>query len=167
MSKNANILPFYNKIVDLTRKYFLYNDFKLPDSFSSRINLIFFHLSFILILLRKKQVKNDISQNIFDFFFKQIEINLRELGYGDTVINKKMKLIIKLFYEILFNLKNWDKHRIKEKEELIINFFENKQKDKISHVKLVDYFNKFTLFIEDIPLNSLLKGVFSFDYRGK
>ena len=67
----------------------------------------------------------------------------------------------------LFNLKNWDKHRIKEKEELIINFFENKQKDKISHVKLVDYFNKFTLFIEDIPLNSLLKVVFNFDYKSK
>ena len=89
MSKQ-DILHFYNKIVALTRKYYFYNNFKLLDSFSNRIYLIFFHLSFILIFLKKKGINKDISQNIFDFFFKQIEINLRELGFGDIAVNKTM-----------------------------------------------------------------------------
>ena len=81
----------YNKIVFLTRKNFFYKDFKLSDSFSNRIYLIFFHLCFILIALKNKESDKNDQQAIFDFFFKQIELNCRELGYGDITVNKKMK----------------------------------------------------------------------------
>ena len=167
MLKKYNILPFYNKIVDLTRKYYFYNSFKLFDSFSNRIYLIFFHLSFILIFLKKKRVNKEISQNIFDFFFRQIEINLRELGYGDVSINKKMKQLIKIFYAILIKCKKWNHLEVDKKEELLIEFFTHHNKNEILSNKLIDYLNKFTLFIEDIPLNLLLKGVFNFDYKDK
>jgi len=64
-SNKNNILPLYNKIVFLTRENFFYKDFKLSDSFSNRIYLIFFHLCFILITLKnKKSDKND-QQAIF------------------------------------------------------------------------------------------------------
>ena len=94
-SKKKNILPLYNKIVFLTRKSFFYKDFRLTDSFSNRIYLIFFHLSFILIVLKNKEGKKNNQQDIFDFFFNQIELNCRELGYGDVTVNKKMKALIK------------------------------------------------------------------------
>ena len=90
----------YNKIVFLTRKNFLYTQFKLSDTFSNRIYLVFFHLCFVLINIKKKKCHKNDPQIIFDFFFKQIELNCRELGYGDTTVNKKMKDLIKLFYEI-------------------------------------------------------------------
>ena len=167
MLKKYNILPFYNKIVDLTRKYYFYNSFKLFDSFSNRIYLIFFHLSFILIFLKKKRVNKEISQNIFDFFFRQIEINLRELGYGDVLVNKKMKQLVKIFYEILIKCQNRNNFEVDKKKELLIEFFTHHNKNEILSNKLIDYFNEFTLFIEDIPLNLLLKGVFNFDYKDK
>ena len=106
-SKKKNFLPLYNKIVFLTRKSFFYKDFKLFDSFSNRIYLIFFHLSFILIAIKNIRSDKDDQQAIFDFFFKQIELNCRELGYGDITVNKKMKHLIKLFYEILIPCENW------------------------------------------------------------
>ena len=116
-SVKTNILPLYNKIVFLTRESFFYKDFKLSDSFSNRIYLIFFHLCFILISLKnKKSDKND-QQTIFNFFFKQIELNCRELGYGDMTVNKKMKDLIKLFYEILIQCHNWKQLEIDEKNE--------------------------------------------------
>ena len=165
MSKKNNILPFYNKIVDLTRKYYFYDSFKLPDSFSNRIYLIFFHLSFIFILLRKKRVNKEISQNIFDFFFQQIENDLREIGYGDVTTNKKMKLLIDIFYGILIKCKHWNSCEVTKKKELLSEFFNVVNKNEILSNKLIDYFNKFTLFIEDISLNCLIKGVFNFDYK--
>ena len=155
----------YNKIVLLTRKNFFYKDFQLSDSFSNRIYLIFFHLCFILIALKKgKSEKND-QQAIFDFFFKQIELNCRELGYGDITVNKKMKDLIKLFYEILIQCKNWKQLHIDKKNNLLLNFFSDNYDNNILSNKLSDYFDKFTFFIEDIPLNSITKGVFSFDYK--
>ena len=36
---------------------------------------------------------------MFDLIFTKIEQNMREIGYGDTVINKNMKFLVKNFYE--------------------------------------------------------------------
>ena len=113
--KKKNILPLYNKIVFLTRKNFLYKDFNLADSFSNRIYLVFFHLSFILTALKNKKNSKVDQQAIFDFFFKQLELNCRELGYGDVSVNKKMKKLVSLFYEILIQCKNWNALQIKKK----------------------------------------------------
>ena len=164
-SKKKNILPLYNKIVFLTRKNFFYKDFKLTDSFSNRIYLVFFHLSFILIVLKKKKSKKKKQQVIFDFFFKQIELNCRELGYGDSTVNKKMKSLIKLFYEILMQCENWKYLQVDNKNNLLLNFFSNNHDNKVITNKLANYFDKFALFIEDIPLNSITKGVFNFVYK--
>ena len=150
-SKKNNILPLYNKIVLLTRKNFFYKDFQLSDSFSNRIYLIFFHLCFILIALKnKKSDKND-QQVIFDFFFKQIELNCRELGYGDITVNKKMKDLIKLFYEILIQCNNWKQLQIDDKNNLLLNFFSNNHDNKILNYKLTNYFDKFALL--ELPQN--------------
>ena len=164
-SKKKNILPLYNKIVFLTRENFFYNDFKLSDSFSNRIYLIFFHLCFILIVLKNKESDKNEQQAIFDFFFKQIELNCRELGYSDTTVNKKMKGLIKLFYEILIQCSNWKKLHIDSKNNLLLNFFSNNYHNEILTDKLANYFDKFTLYIENISLNSMTKGVINFVYK--
>ena len=155
----------YNKIVFLTRENFFYKDFKLSDSFSNRIYLIFFHLCFILIALKNKESDKNDQQAIFDFFFKQIELNCRELGYGDMTVNKKMKDLIKLFYEILIQCNNWKQLQIDNKNNLLLNFFSNNCDNKILTNKLINYFDKFAFFIEDISLNSITKGVFNFVYK--
>ena len=164
-SNKNNILPLYNKIVFLTRKNFFYKDFKLSDSFSNRIYLIFFHLCFILIAFKNKESDKNDQQAIFDFFFKQIELSCRELGYGDMTVNKKMKDLIKLFYEILIQCNNWKQLQIDNKNNLLLNFFSNNCDNKILTSKLINYFDKFVFFIEDISFNSLTKGVFNFVYK--
>ena len=164
-SKKKNILPLYNKIVFLTRKNFFYKDYKLSDYFSNRIYLIFFHLCFILVTLKNKQSDKKEQQAIFDFFFKQIELSYRELGYGDTTVNKEMKNLIKLFYEILAQCDKWQQLKIDKKNRLLLNFFSNNQDNKILINKLTNYFDKFALFIENISLNSITKGVFNFAYK--
>jgi cytochrome b pre-mRNA-processing protein 3 len=164
-SKKKNILPLYNKIVFLTRESFFYKDFKLTDSFSNRIYLIFFHLSFILIVFKNKKIEKNSQQDIFDFFFKQIELNCRELGYADVTVNKKMKGLIKIFYGILMECENWKQLQIDNKNNLLLNFFSNNCNNKILTNKLANYFDKFSLFIEDISLNLITKGVFNFVYK--
>ncbi len=41
------------------------------------------------------------KQTFFDYIFKRIETDLRELGFGDMSVNKKMKIIVTKFYSIL------------------------------------------------------------------
>jgi len=118
-------------------------------------------------LKNRKSDKKD-QQDIFDFFFKHIELNCRELGYSDTTVNKKMKALIKLFYQILFKCNNWNQLKIDNKNNLLLNFFSNNNNNNNNRIlvnKLANYFDKFALFIEDMSLNSITKGVINFVYK--
>ena len=50
--------------------------------FETRIYLMFMHFSILLKIHKKRNKKFD--QQIYDFFFHNIEYNLRELGFGDV-----------------------------------------------------------------------------------
>ena len=55
------------------------------------------------------------------------------MRYSDTTVNKKMKALIKLFYQILFKCNNWNQLKIDNKNNLLLNFFsKNKHFSMIS-----------------------------------
>ena len=53
------------------------------------------------------------SQDLYDNLFNSIEYNLRELGFGDISVNKKMKELNKIFYDILLKINLSDNKSIK------------------------------------------------------
>ena len=95
----------YNKLVELSRNIFFYEKIRLKDNFETRINLIFVHFCLILVVF-KNEKKQKFSQEIFDNIFLNIEYHIRELGYGDVAVNKKMKSLLRIFYDILLKIKN-------------------------------------------------------------
>jgi hypothetical protein len=97
----------YNKLVELSRNIFFYEKLLLKDDFLTRINLIFLHLSILLVIFKEKN-NDKFPQDVFDNIFLNIEYHLRELGHGDVVVNKKMKLLTQKFYDILIKIKNKD-----------------------------------------------------------
>jgi len=147
-------INIYNRLVNLTRNKDLYKDFTTQDTFSDR--LIFLLLHFALFL---KVFKNDhnkkLLQEIYDFFFRQLELSIREIGYGDQSINKKMKDYINLFYSMIEKLHNWEKLSAVERRS-ILSFFLNSSADTIY---LVDYFEKYRFNLSNNPLSFYIKGV--------
>jgi len=83
-------INIYNNLVNLTRNKKLYQDFVDQDTFSDRLIFFLLHFAFLL-KVYKNQCSKETLQEIFDYFFKQIELSIREIGYGDASINKKMK----------------------------------------------------------------------------
>ena len=103
----------YNKILFLSRNKLFYTKLSLIDTFQNRIYLIFLHTSFLFIKLKqndKNQFYKVFFQKVFDLIFDKIALNMREIGYSDMMINKNMKFLVKIFYNILLsceNYKNW------------------------------------------------------------
>ena len=94
---NNNYLYIYNSLINYTRNKNLYKNLNRKDNFSDRLTLFLLHFSFFL-----KNFKNEenriILQEIYDYNFRQLELSIREIGYGDQSINKKMKVYINLFH---------------------------------------------------------------------
>ena len=97
--KNIQVAKIYQNIVEISRSKFFYLDLSLEDNFETRFDLIIFH-AFIIFFYYKnlKKGKSSVSQELFDFMFNDFENNLREMGFGDIAVNKKMKVFITAFY---------------------------------------------------------------------
>ena len=149
-----NYINFYNNLVDLTRNKTIYKDFTDHDTFSDRLIVFLFHYAFFLNVFKSNSERN-INQSVFDYIFKQIEISIREIGYGDTSINKKMKTYVNTFYSILTEIDDWENLNKKSKN-MIFKSYLNIKKESII---LTEYFEKYRNFLKKSTFNSLIKGV--------
>jgi len=159
----------YNKIIFLSRNKLLYINFDLKDTFQNRINLIFFHISFIFIKIKHykdKKLYKKFYQLMFDRIFKKIEVNMREIGYGDVIVNKNMKFLVKVFYDILLNCEKYSKMSLISKNKLIDKYILlNNIKNTNKYVDLINYFDQYNTFCLDLSSDSVLKGDLNFNYK--
>ena len=151
---DKNYIHIYNNLINFTRNKELYKNLNRADNFADRLTLFLLHFSFFL-----KNFKNDenrqILQEIYDFNFRQLELSIREIGYGDQSINKKMKEYINLFHSMVSEIHFWDNLSKTEKLKKIsiyLNDFQNNE-------DLLDYFDDFNSNLSKKTLNSYLKGV--------
>ena len=97
---NKNYLNIYNNLIKLTRNKKLYINLEKDDTFSERLIFLFFHFALFLKHFKTSIPRKNL-QELFDFVIRQIELSIREIGYGDVSVNKKMKEYINLFYSII------------------------------------------------------------------
>ncbi len=151
---NNEYLNIYNNLVKLTRNKNLYLKLKNNDTFSDRLIILLFHFSFFLQIYKKELPKSE-AQKLFDFFIRQIELSIREIGYGDVSVNKKMKDYVNLFYSILDKIDKWESLDNKKKTALIgsfLNLRDENDEMSIYYSKYRDFLIKNTLkiFTKDI-----------------
>src|SRR6056300_1276170 len=147
-------LHIYNNLIKLTSNKFLYNTLENQDTFADRLTFFLFHFAFFL-----KNFKNPLNvkilQGIYDFNFRQLELSLREIGYGDQSINKRMKNYINLFHTFLSEIHFWDTLDKDKKTQFISKFLPS-----FTNIDfLVTYFNNYNKDLKKYDLNSYLKSV--------
>ena len=124
------------------------------DNFSDRLTLFLLHFAFFL-----KNFKNEknkiVLQEIYDFNFRQLELSIREIGYGDQSINKKMKDYINLFHSMVSEIHFWKNLTRTQKLEKFSIFLTDFKEIEF----LLDYFEQFNDNLSKKTLNSYLKSV--------
>ena len=145
----------------LSRNIFFYNDISLADTFETRIYLMFIHFSIILKIFKKKGKKFD--QNSYDALFHNIENNLRESGFGDVTVNKKMKDMNKLLYDILLKFEKNESNLFKLNSKLVSKYFRELSNEKEEkYKKFESYFNDFHNFCFELSLDNMLREAINF-----
>jgi len=147
-------INLYNNLIKLTTNKFLYKELRKQDTFADRLILFLLHFAFFLKEYKNESTKIEL-QEIYDFIFRQLELSIREIGYGDQSINKKMKDYINLLHSIVSEIHFWNDLNNQDKTIKLKMFLENF--DNIDY--LIDYFNDFSEKLSKKTLNSYLKSV--------
>ena len=149
-----NHINIYNNLIKLTRDKKLYLNTGSTETFSLR--LIFFLIHFALFLRNyKKDNSKKILQEIYDFTFRQLELSIREIGYGDQSINKKMKDYLNLFHDMIDKFHFWEDFSNDKKLNIINNYVSSTKNPSI----LLNYFENFLDSLKKNTLNSYIKSV--------
>tara|TARA_Y100000992_G_scaffold110185_1_gene71733 strand:- start:24 stop:491 length:468 start_codon:yes stop_codon:yes gene_type:complete len=151
---NEKYLHIYNKLINYTRNKDLYKNLDRDDNFSDRLTFFLLHFSFFLKNFKNDENK-DTLQDIYDFNFRQLELSIREIGYGDQSINKKMKDYINLFHSMVSEIHFWDTLSRSEKLKKFSFFLTDFQNID----EILDYFEEFNSNLSKKTLNSFLKSV--------
>jgi len=151
---NSKYLSIYNNLIQLTRNKSLYVNYTDKETFSDRLTMFFLHFAFFLKTYKNKSSKKNV-QDLYDFIFKQIELSIREIGYGDASINKKMKDYVNLMHFIINKIDSWDLMKINEKSAFFTKLIDV---DKQSTF-YVDYFTKYSFYLSKKPFNYFTKEV--------
>ena len=116
--------------------------------------ILFFHLSFLLKTYKNTESKENL-QKFFDYCVRQIELSIREIGYGDATINKKMKEYVNLLFSIIDKINDWENiDKVKKKEILKIYI-----QDLSNFDIYLEYFDKYRDFLSKNSFNNLTKDI--------
>tara|TARA_B100001057_G_C22352624_1_gene757704 strand:+ start:73 stop:639 length:567 start_codon:yes stop_codon:yes gene_type:complete len=148
-NKYKDITPeIYQNIIERSRSKFFYLNMDIDDSFESRFDIIILH-SFI-IFYSLKNISDDekkLSQFLFDFMFEDFDNNLREMGFGDIAVNKKMKVFITAFYGRIANYSKGVDQIEKSKNDEMLNqaILNNIYKGKNSNTQYLNFFKQYII----------------------
>ena len=156
---NNEYLNIYNNLIKLTRNKNLYYNLKNDDTFSDRLVILLLHLSFFFKNYKESLSKEE-AQKLFDFIIKQIELSIREIGYGDVSVNKKMKDYVNLFYSILGKIEKWDMFDRPKKTKLLSDLMNIKE----DNVLFIEYFDKYSHFLSKNSLKNFTKDILEFKF---
>ena len=138
----------------MTRNKDLYKNFQKQDIFSDRLIYFLIHFAFFFKIFKNDE-NNEVLQEIYDFTFRQLELSIREIGYGDQSINKKMKDYLNLFHNIIDKIHFWESYSKDEKINIINDYLHNSEKNSF----LLDYFENYLKTLKKNTLNSYIKSV--------
>tara|TARA_B100001059_G_scaffold188942_1_gene191500 strand:+ start:4754 stop:5257 length:504 start_codon:yes stop_codon:yes gene_type:complete len=163
--KRKHNFNLYSTLLNLSRNIFFYQKVELEDKFETRIYLMFFHFSIIMLVFKKKGKKFD--QDNYDFLFHAIENDLRELGFGDVSVNKKMKEFNKILYDILVKVDatDIDKKTFKINRNILIKYFDKLKTSKNENLSIIErYFDIFFNFCFEQTDDNMIHNLSKFKF---
>jgi cytochrome b pre-mRNA-processing protein 3 len=89
----------YGAIVAQARNPALYTDFGVADTVTGRFEMVVVHLVLVLERIATEgEAAKPLSQAVFDLYCKDMDRSLRELGFGDLGVPRRMKKMAQAFY---------------------------------------------------------------------
>jgi len=98
-SHQAEVEALYGSIMAQSRDPYFYATLKVPDTVDGRFDMLVMHTYLVVARLRDgDEEATELSQELFDHMFRDMDHALRELGVGDMGISKRIQKMAAKFY---------------------------------------------------------------------
>jgi len=162
--KTAHML--YKTIVEQARQPAFYENCGVADTFDGRFDMISLHM--ILVMRRMKrdvEQTHKLSQALFDYMFDDIDLNLRELGFGDMGVLVRVKKRAEALYG---RLKSYDQglnldDDAQLSEALKRNLYRDNDVTDTNLRTMTAYTRRQSMRLDNLDVNNLLAGKLEFD----
>ena len=158
----SNVEKLYAATVFLARKPAFYQDFGVHDTVDGRFDAL--SLIVILVMRRLKSCGDEgkeMSQQLFDSMFADMDLSLREMGAGDIGVSKRVRVMAEAFMGRLTayttSLDNED--RVAFAAALSRNLFRDDQTIDPLKNGMVDYVFALASEITNVDEDLLLAGI--------
>ena len=156
----------YTNIIKTSRNKTFFLDFNVDDTVEGRFDIIILH-SFIVFnfFINSNDQKSSLPQMLFDHMFHDFDSSLREMGFGDIAVNKRMKQFIKAFYG---RIENYSKslsqfNELADDTLLKKTILRNIYKDKATQSECVDFWCDYIINnVNDINAKTLQENINQF-----
>jgi cytochrome b pre-mRNA-processing protein 3 len=91
----------YRSIVAQSRQVKFYADWGVADTVTGRFDMVSLHLALYLRRLKNEPTARAFTQALVEYFFKDMDSSVRELGVTDLGVPKKVKAMGNLFYGLV------------------------------------------------------------------
>ena len=151
MSNSNNKLlieNIYTNIVKTSRNKTFFLDLNVDDTVEGRFDVIILH-SFIFFnfFIYKDNEKSKLPQMLFDHMFLDFDSNLREMGFGDIAVNKRMKQFIKAFYGRISNYSKSISELTEQNRDSLLKetILRNIYKDKETPIEYINFWSRYII----------------------
>lgn len=142
------IRSLYLKTVSHSRDPEFYTSFKIKDTLPGRYSIVVLHL---FLLMNRIGMGDKTSQDLFDIFFYDMDRSMREHGVGDLAVPKRIKKMMKVFYE---DIALYEAH-IEDKEQLQQALSKTLYNNEKPPQKMVRYVLKQKEKLDETPVEAL------------
>jgi cytochrome b pre-mRNA-processing protein 3 len=97
-TSDPTIAALYGTIVAQARAAPFYRDYRVPDTVNGRFEMVVLHTVLVLRRLEAEPRARRLGQALFDWFCRDMDGSLREMGVGDPAVPAKMRKIGQAFY---------------------------------------------------------------------
>lgn len=91
----------YRSIVAQSRQVRFYGDWGVADTVTGRFDMVSLHLALYLHRLKNEDNARAFTQALVEYFFKDMDSSVRELGVTDLGVPKKVKAMGNMFYGLV------------------------------------------------------------------
>lgn len=119
-----------------SRNPVFYDYFEVPDTIEGRFDLLSLH---IILIMRRLPPESPLVQELFDYFFEDMDFSLREMGVSDMKVGRYVKKLAKNFLGVFDSYNRAFKQPSNFKTALWRNLYGGQLVDEWLLEKLYEY----------------------------